>query len=69
MDNTAWRSLVKELTEAGFGERKLFITPSIPTRSLLVQDENGIRVSPEKLVKQVVERQPVMRRGKRQRLQ
>jgi hypothetical protein len=30
-------------------ERKLFISPSIATRSLLVQDENGIRMSPEKL--------------------
>ncbi len=49
-------------------ERKLFITPSIPTRSLLVQDENGIRVSPEKLVKPIGERQPAPRRVKRQRL-
>jgi hypothetical protein len=69
-------------------ERKLFITPSIPTRSLLAQDENGIRVSPEKLAqgavsnvdpvkensavrlnaRQIGERQPVQRRGKRQRL-
>jgi hypothetical protein len=36
--------------------RKLFVTPSIPTRSLLVQDENGIRVSPEKLAQGAVSR-------------
>jgi hypothetical protein len=55
------------MTGAEGALRKLFITLSIATRSLLVQDENGIRVSPEKLVKQVGERQPAPKRVKRLR--
>lgn len=44
------------VTLEGSGETKLYVTPSIPTRSLLVQDEHGIRVSPEKLVPGSVQR-------------
>jgi hypothetical protein len=50
--DTLKRGDLAKVTMAGAEgvERKLFITPSIPTRSLLVQDENGIRLTPEKLV-------------------
>lgn len=55
------------MQDADDSRRKLYITPSIATKSLLVRDENGIRVSPEKLVKQVGERQPAPKRVKRLR--
>jgi len=59
IDSLKRGDLAKVTMVGGDGvERKLFITPSIATGSLLVQDENGIRVSPEKLAVGALARVP-----------